>query len=60
MPQKQEAVPVVPTNRDCWEEVMIDLEGPNSPADKAGCKYTMTYICCLCHALLIELSLIHI
>ena len=56
MPQKQEAVPVVPTNRDCWEEVMIDLEGPNSPADKAGCKYTMTYICCLCHALLIESS----
>ena len=54
MPKKQEAVPVVPTNRDCWEEVMIDLEGPNNPADKSGCKYTMTYICCLCHGLLIE------
>ena len=56
MPQKQEAVPVVPTNRDCWEEVMIDLEGPSNPADKDGCKYTMTYICCLCHGILIESS----
>ena len=33
---------------------MIDMEGPNNPADKCGCKYTMTYICCLCYALLIE------
>ena len=56
MPQKQESVPVVPTNRDCWEEVMIDLEGPSNPADKDGCKYTMTYICCLCHGILIESS----
>ena len=22
--------------------------------DKDGCKYTMTYICCLCHGLLLE------
>ena len=54
MPQKQETVPVVPTDRDCWEEVMIDLEGPSCPADKDGCKYTMTYICCLCHGVFIE------
>ena len=54
MPRKQEAVPVIPTGRDCWEEVMIDLEGPSNPADKDGCKYTMTYICCLCHGILIE------
>ena len=54
MPQKQEAVAVVPTNRDCWEEVMIDLEGPSNPADKSGCVYTMTYICCLCYGVLIE------
>ena len=54
MPRKQEAVPVVPTGRDCWEEVMIDLEGPSNPADKNGCKYTMTYICCLCQGILIE------
>ena len=50
MPQIQDAIPVVPTNRDCWEEVMIDFEGPT------GCKYTTTYICCLCHGLLIESS----
>ena len=30
MPQKQEAIPVVPSNRDCWEEVMIDIEGGNN------------------------------
>ena len=42
MPQKTPSVPVVPTNRDCWEEVMVDLEGPSNPADKNGCKYTMT------------------
>ncbi len=56
MPKKQEAIPVIPTERDCWEEVMIDLEGPSNPSDKAGCKYTMTYICCLCHGILIESS----
>jgi hypothetical protein len=54
MPRKQEAVPVIPTGRDCWEEVMIDLEGPSNPADKDRCKYTMTYICCLCQGILIE------
>ena len=54
MPQKQGAVPVIRTDRDCYEEVMIDLEGPSNPADKNGCKYTMTYICCLCYGILIE------
>ena len=54
MPQTVEAVPVVPSGRDCWEEVMIDIEGPSNPMDKDGCKYTMTYICCLCHGLFLE------
>ena len=54
IPQKQETVPVVPTNQDCWEVVMIDLEGPSNPCDKSGCKYTMTYICCLCYGTLLE------
>ena len=31
---------------------MIYLEGPNPP-DKMGNIYYMTYICCLCHAVLI-------
>ena len=44
MTQKQEAVPVVPTDRDCWEEVMIDFKGRSNPADNTGRKYTMTYI----------------
>ena len=42
VPRRQESIPVIPTDRDCWEEVMIDLEGPSNPADKGGCKYTMT------------------
>ncbi len=33
---------------------MFDLEGPSNPADKDGCKYSLTYICCLCHGILIE------
>ena len=53
-PRKQEAVAVIPSNAECWDEVMIDLEGPNNPADKQGCKYHMTYICCLCHGALLE------
>ena len=31
---------------------MIDLEGP-SPPDKNGNRYYMTYICCLCHGVLL-------
>ena len=54
VPQRQETIPTVPTNQDCWEVVMIDLEGPNHPADKSGCKYTMTYMCCLCQGVFLE------
>ena len=54
MPQKVETVPVVPSGRDCWEEVMIDIEGTSNPMDKDGCKYSMTHICCLCHGLFLE------
>ena len=53
-PQRQEAVPTIPTNCECWEEVMIDLEGPSNPSSKNGHKYTMTYICVLCHGVLLE------
>ena len=35
---------------------MVDLEGPSNPADKNGCKYTLTYICCLCYGVLLESS----
>ena len=33
---------------------MIDIEGPSNPMDKDGCKYTMTYMCCLCQGLFRE------
>ena len=35
---------------------MVDLEGPWNPASKSGYQYTMTYICCLCHGVLLEHS----
>jgi hypothetical protein len=38
---------------DCWEEVMVDMEGP-SLADKAGNRYVLTYICTLCHGIICE------
>ena len=43
-----------PRNLDCWMEVMIDMEGPSTPADKQGNKYVLSYVCCLCHGLLLE------
>ena len=52
--QKAPSPEAVPITAECWEEVMIDLEGPWSPATKSGNRYSMTYICCLCHGLLLE------
>ena len=54
MATKRESPAVVPVTAECWEEVMIDLEGPYSPKDKQNCCYSMTYICCLCHAILTD------
>ena len=51
---KQDAVAVKPRSWECWQEVMIDMEGPSNPADKQGNKYVMTYICCLCHGVFLE------
>ena len=48
IPQKVPTGPSVPADMECWQEVMIDLEGPN-PIDRMGNRYYMTYICCLCH-----------
>ena len=53
-PTKQDSVSVKPIDSECWEEVMIDMEGPSNPADKVGNKYVMTYICCLCHGVILE------
>ena len=38
MTQKQEMVAVIPVDAECWEEVMIDLEGPCNPVDNDGCR----------------------
>ena len=53
-PTKQDSVAVKPMDSECWEAIMIDFEGPSSPADKHGNIYTLTYICVLCHGVLIE------
>ena len=53
-PIKRESVPVKPVDGECWEEIMIDMEGPSAPPDKQGNAYTMTYMCCLCHQPLLE------
>jgi hypothetical protein len=56
MAQKQESPEVVPVDAECWQEVMIDLEGPSNPPDKQGNKYSLTYICRVCRGLLTERS----
>ena len=57
IPRKTKQVAVrIPTTAECWEEVMIDLEGPSQPPDKEGNIYSMTYICCLCYGILLERS----
>ena len=32
----------------------MDLEGPSTPADKDGRRYTSTYVCCVCHGVFLE------
>ena len=46
MPKKQLSQAVIPVDADCWDEVLIDFEGPFQPADKDGNHYN--YICVLC------------
>ena len=56
IPKKGPQVSVLPVAAECWQEVMIDLEGPNNPADSDGNKYVMTYICTVCQGILLERS----
>ena len=37
----------------CWQEVSVDFEGPNRE-DRWGFRYTLTYLDCLSHAVLVE------
>eukprot|EP00969_Alexandrium_andersonii_P081774 3604813-Alexandrium_andersonii.AAC.1 len=51
---KQETLGVRRPDIDCWEEVMIDMEGPSTPAERDGNKHVLTYICRLRHGVLLE------
>ena len=55
--QRQEAPSVVPIEAECWERVMIDIEGPSTPADLDSCIYLMAYICQVYHGILSEKTL---
>ena len=53
-PTKQEQVAVKPTLMHPWAEVMVDCEGSSQPPDERGNTYTLTYLCCMCHAVFLE------
>ena len=44
----------IPVTAECWQEVVVDLEGPSNPPDKDGNKFVMTYICSVCQGILLE------
>ena len=52
-PTKVETKAVKCTASTCWEEVSVDCEGPNRE-DREGYRYSLTYLCCLSHAILLE------
>ena len=52
-PTRVEAKAVKCTASTCWEEVSVDCEGPNRE-DQHGYRYSLTYFCCLSHAVLLE------
>ena len=53
-PTRPKQVAVKPLDCDCWSEVMMDFEGPSNPPDGQGCRYVLTYFCCLSHGVLLE------
>ena len=52
-PTKVEAKAVKCVAATCWEEVSVDCEGPNKE-DREGYRYSLTYFCCLSHAVMLE------
>jgi hypothetical protein len=52
--QKSEQVPMMPVGAECWQEVMVDIEGPCQPGDYKGNTYVLTYMCLLCHGVFFE------
>jgi hypothetical protein len=53
-PTKTHSVAVRPSHLQCWEEVSMDFEGPMTPEDRQGNKYTLTYTCCISHDVMFE------
>ena len=51
---KPEQVPMMPVGAECWQEVMVDIEGPCQPGDYKGNTYVLTYMCLLCRGVLFE------
>ena len=45
---KTESVASKPTELQCWEEVMMDCEGPMLPADAHGNRFILSYTCVPC------------
>ncbi len=43
-----------PVDLHPWEEVMLDFEGPSTPADRQWNSYVLTYVDALSHAVLFE------
>ena len=39
-----------------WHHVMVDFEGPITPADRDGARYILTYTCLLCGGALLEIA----
>ena len=53
-PRKNFQLPAKKADVEPWEEIMCDLEGPHEPGDKEGNKYVFTYMCCMCHGVMLE------
>ena len=52
-PTRVESKAVKCTADCCWQEVSVDCEGPNRE-DRHGYRYSLTYFCCLSHAVMLE------
>ena len=53
-PMKQETVNVKPTHLECWEEVMVDFEGPMLRDDGYGNRHVLTYVDMVSHSVMFE------
>ena len=54
VPQKGMESFIAPSALFPWLQVMLDFEGPSTPASAAGSRYVLTYMRLLCHGCLYE------